>query len=112
MDGFYVAKIKKLSDKRPEDNVKEPSQVPDKEEVEVGMEVEKGRDEDKEPKHKSDQKTKKGKKRSAEDERKAEKRRKKGAKMSFPPIKKHSRKKKKLNAKVTQPRRKKVSTTS
>lgn len=108
MDGFYVAKIQKLSDKRPEDTVEEASEVPDKKEV--AMEAEKDTKQEK-PNQKNEKKTKKGKKRTAEDERKAEKRRKKASKISFPPVQKQTRKKKKhLNAKVTQPRRRKVST--
>jgi hypothetical protein len=103
MDGFYVAKIQKLSDKLPEDTFEEPSEVPVKDEA--AMKVEKGKDGDKETKH---ERGKKGKKRTTEDDRIAEKRRKKSSKISFPPVQKQALKKKKLNAKVTKPRRRKV----
>lgn len=89
MDGFYVAKIQKLSDKRPEDTIEEPKEVPDMEEIVVEAEDKK----DAKPETKG-HKTTKGKKRTVEDERKAEKRRKKGAKISFPPVQKQGGKKK------------------
>ena len=108
MDGFYVAKIQKLSDRRPDDTIEEASEVPDKEKMTMEVEEDKADEKDQMGKNQT-QKKKFNKKRTAEDDRKAEKRRKKGAKISFPPVQKQSGKKKKLDAKMTRPRRRKAS---
>lgn len=79
MDGFYVAKIQKLSDKLPEDTVGEETEAPDKEKMASVVEkVEKISTQ--EIKSKS-----KGKKKAPEDEQKAEKRGRKRSRISIPP---------------------------
>lgn len=128
MDGFYVAKIQKLSDKRPEDNEKDEEDVKEEtveekvgdtseEEIdwaaEVRRAVSKGKKEVRKntaapPTAETD-----SKKRPADDddvdanvvEKKA-----KGKKshMSMPPKKEQKKKKNSTNAKVTKPRRRKV----
>lgn len=72
MDGFYVAKIQKLSDKLPEDTVEEEPEAFDKEKV--ASKVEKG-----------EKKATEGMKRKSEEEQKTEKRSKKRSKISIPP---------------------------
>lgn len=100
MDGFYVAKIQKLSDKRPEDRVEQATG--DAVEEETATKADKSKKEESESKP---GKTKKGKRRNANDDRKAEKRRKKAEKISVPPPSKSvAGSKMKLNIKVTQPR--------
>mmetsp|Transcript_29101 Transcript_29101/g.58679 ORF Transcript_29101/g.58679 Transcript_29101/m.58679 type:complete len:812 (-) Transcript_29101:51-2486(-) len=116
MDGFYVAKIQKLSDSRKgeEDKKKEDASSNDVEGNEVEAKGEKSKAENNsksnENKHKNSKK-KKGKKRSeaSTDEINAEEKvSKKRAKISYPTIKKQNQQKKKTNAKITKPRRMKV----
>jgi len=116
MDGFYVAKIQKLSDSRKgeEDKKKEDATSNDVEGNEVEAKGEKSKAENNsksnENKHKNSKK-KKGKKRSeaSTDEINAEEKvSKKRAKISYPTIKKQNQQKKKTNAKITKPRRMKV----
>jgi 25S rRNA (cytosine2870-C5)-methyltransferase len=107
MDGFFVAKIQKLSDKRPRDTVEITEQVCDKEPVESQI-ANKNDDSDEEPKLRRNL-NKGGKKRKAADDRNTQKKKKKGETLSFPPraASLPEMKQKKLNAKVTKPRRRK-----
>ena len=79
MDGFYVAKIQKLSDKLPEDTVGEETEAPDKEKTASVVEkVEKISTQEIKSKTK-------GKKKAPEEEQKAEKRGRKRSRISIPP---------------------------
>lgn len=107
MDGFFVAKIQKLSDKRPGDTVVKTEQVCDKEPVESNV-TNKNDESDEEPKFRRNLR-KGGKKRKAGDDRNAQKKQKKGENLSFPPRAaiQPETKQKRLSAKVSKPRRRK-----
>ncbi|CAB9517178.1 25S rRNA (cytosine(2870)-C(5))-methyltransferase [Seminavis robusta] len=113
MDGFYVAKIIKLSDRKPEDTLEPEEENEEKAAVPTNN--------DKASSKKKKKKNKKvlGKKRKGGDEEDDDnkdteedqaKKKKKGAKFSVPPPKPQPKEKKKTNAKVTKPRRKRAAT--
>jgi 25S rRNA (cytosine2870-C5)-methyltransferase len=110
MDGFYVAKIVKLSERKPEDTV-EPDE---EEEVANNQEHEKRSDHETPGSSKGKKKNKgsltnKRKESSVDDA--DENGQKKDGKLSIPPVKsQHPDKKAKTNAKVTKPRRKRSAT--
>lgn len=123
MDGFYVAKIKKLSDKRPEDDDEkiEESEMIDNEdedeelatdEIDWAAEVKKSVHKSKKANAKRDFVEEQAKKRAAEEENEVEeevhvaKKPKVKSHVSIPP-KSQKKKKKATNAKVTKPRRRK-----
>jgi len=101
MDGFFVAKIQKLSDKRPGET--KPS-----EDVSADEEIQQGEAEKK--KKTISKHDKKGKGKVADKKRKhgEEKKAAKNPHVSLPPKKGEQSKKQKSNAKVTKPRRKKA----
>jgi ribosomal RNA methyltransferase Nop2 len=110
MDGFYVAKIQKLSDKRKgEEDKKQPTEEGVPADVEVT-----GAPKEKKPAlveddNKQSKKKKQGKKRSNEsqDDDRQKKAQKKSSKISIPSVQ-PQQKKKKTNAKVSKPRRIKI----
>ena len=126
MDGFYVAKIQKLSDKRPEDNEEEEAneetveeKVGDtsKEEIdwaaEVRRAVSKGKKEVRKNAVDAPTAETDSKKRPADDDDDdanvaTKKAKGKKSHMSMPPKKGQKKKKNSTNAKVTKPRRRKV----
>jgi IS5 family transposase len=110
MDGFFVAKIQKLSDKRPEDSAEKAEPVPGKEPKAEAIVANKADDDSEEEKPKLRKKVKKGgKKRKGGDDQNAQKKKKKGETLSIPPrpAAQPEKKQKKLNAKTMKPRRRK-----
>lgn len=111
MDGFYVAKIQKLSDKRKgEEDKKQPTEEGVPADVEVtGAPKEKKPALVEDDNKQSKKKKKQGKKRrnESEDDDRQKKAQKKSSKISIPSVQ-PQQKKKKTNAKVSKPRRIKI----
>lgn len=114
MDGFYVAKIQKLSDKRKGDHDKKQvaeEGVTNEEEVAVTADVKKGaavvEDDSQKSKNRKKQKEKKRGIKSKDEDVHETKQQAKRSKNSYPPVQ-PQQKKKKTNAKVNKPRRVKV----
>jgi len=106
MDGFYVAKIVKLSDRRPEDTLEEGEADADAA-VEGAGEEAKTASKEKQKSHKKGGPKKKRKEAPTDDKEASGK----PLKLSVPPA--HAKpkdKKQKTNAKVTKPRRKRAAT--
>lgn len=111
MDGFYVCKIQKLSNKIPGETQPVEGEEIQVEEVEKepktsnDAEVAKPKKQDSKKGHHD---KKRGKKRRGADKEEKPKKKSKAEKISVPPPKQKQQKKKKLNAKTLKPRRKKV----
>lgn len=108
LDGFYVCKIQKLSDKIPGEEKAREQGVAEEEPVKEETKTEKSVKQD-EKKNRSKKRGKKRRNVSGDDDANELKKKKKSDKMSLPP-KKPQQKTKKLNAKMTKPRRQKVQT--
>ena len=110
MDGFYVAKIQKLSDKRKGEEEKkqvatEEGVTADTSDVSEGKKPAVVEDDNKPTKKK--QKGKKRRNESEDDDERQKKAQKKSSKISIPAVQ-PQQKKKKTNAKVSKPRRIKI----
>jgi 25S rRNA (cytosine2870-C5)-methyltransferase len=100
MDGFFVAKIQKLSDRKPEDSLEDDNseELDNKDEdVELPDAIEKS------PSSKMSTAVLSDPKETVEE--KVSKKKSKSDNLSIPPITKNNNKAKKLNAKITKPRR-------
>lgn len=106
MDGFYVAKIQKLSDKKKDDSDRKKSEIEKQDENKVAV-----KDNSEKPNQKKSNGNKKRKQKGVKETDKETNpgRLAKRTKMSIPPKNlTHKKKAKKQNAKTTKPRRKKV----
>jgi hypothetical protein len=102
MDGFFVAKFIKLSDRKPEDSLEPTGEVEEKaEKVDVEKPIKK---ELKSSNKKNTKKKRKGTPTEDGEEQSVPLK----PKLSVPPVKAHKEKKQKTSANVTKPRRKRA----